>query len=56
MVQPKGTQPPPPFERWSFREKRYLNFLADQLEVHSALGACIIIIMGDGDQLEGGLF
>lgn len=41
MAQPKGAKPLPPFQMWSFREIRYIQWLADQHAVHYALEAAV---------------
>ena len=47
VAQPKGSRPPPPFERWSFRKRRYVQYLRDQLEVHAVMEAAISAAVGD---------
>ena len=34
-------RPLPPFEKWSFTEKRYIQYMCDQQNVHYALEAAI---------------
>lgn len=41
MAQPQGATPLPPFQKWSFREIRYIQWLADQHAVHYALEAAV---------------
>jgi hypothetical protein len=41
IAQPKGVKPLPPFEKWSFREIRYVQWLTDMHTVHYALEAAI---------------
>ena len=41
IAQPKGAPPLPPFERWSFRERRYIQWLADMHTAHYTLEAAI---------------
>ena len=47
VAQPKGSRPPPPFERWSFRKRRYVQYLRDQLEVHAVMESAISAAVGD---------
>ena len=37
----QGSQPLPPFERWSMAGPRYVQFLVDLLHVHRALEAAV---------------
>ena len=41
IAQPKGAPPLPPFERWSFRERRYIQWLADMHTAHYTLEAAV---------------
>ena len=41
IAQPKGAPPLPPFERWSFKERRYIQWLADMHTAHYTLEAAI---------------
>jgi hypothetical protein len=41
VARPKGAPPLPPFERWSFGEMRYAQWLVDQHTAHYALEAAI---------------
>ena len=41
IAQPKGAPPLPPFERWSFAEMRYVQWLVDMHSVHYALEAAV---------------
>ena len=41
VARPKGSQPLPPFHKWSFREERYIQWLADMHTVHYALEAAV---------------
>ena len=41
VARPKGAPPLPPFERWSFGEMRYAQWLVDQHCSHYALEAAI---------------
>ena len=54
MAQPKGSRPPPPFERWSFRKRRYVQFLRDQLEVHAVMETAISAAVGDDSARDAG--
>ena len=41
IVQPEQAKPLPPFEQWSFTEKRYIQYMCDQQNVHYTLEAAI---------------
>ena len=41
IVQPQQAKPLPPFEQWSFTEKRYIQYMCDQHNVHHTLEAAI---------------
>lgn len=41
VAQPRGAGPLPPFHKWSFREERYIQWLADMHTVHYALEAAL---------------
>ena len=41
IAQPKGAPPLPPFERWSFKERRYIQWLADMHTAHYTLEAAM---------------
>jgi len=41
IAQPDKAKPLPPFEQWSFTEKRYIQYMCDQQNVHYALEAAI---------------
>ena len=41
IAQPKGAPPLPPFERWSFAEMRYVQWLVDMHSVHYTLEAAV---------------
>ena len=41
IAQPKGAPPLPPFERWSFAEMRYVQWLVDMHAVHYTLEAAV---------------
>ncbi len=38
---PKGAPPLPPFEKWSFKERRYIQWLVDMHNAHYALEASV---------------
>lgn len=54
VAQPKGSRPLPPFERWSFRKRRYVQYLRDQLEVHAVMEAAISAAVGDDSGQHAG--
>ena len=54
VAQPKGSPPPPPFERWSFRKRRYVQYLRDQLEVHAVMETAISAAVGDDSAQDPG--
>ncbi len=54
VAQPKGSRPPPPFERWSFRKRRYVQYLRDQLEVHAVMETAISAAVGDDSAQDPG--
>ena len=56
VAQPKGSRPPPPFERWSFRKRRYVQYLRDQLEVHAVMETAISAAVGDDSARDAGDF
>ena len=37
IAQPQQSKPLPPFEKWSFTEKRYIQYMCDQQNVHYTL-------------------
>ena len=41
VVRAEGAAPLPPFERWSFREERYIQWLADMQAAHLTLEAAV---------------
>ena len=41
MAQPKGSPPLPPFEQWSFKERRYIQWLVDMHNAHYNLEAAL---------------
>ncbi len=41
VAQPEGAAPLPPFERWGFREERYIQWLADMQAAHLSLEAAV---------------
>ena len=41
IARPKGSPPLPPFEQWSFKERRYIQWLADMHNTHYALEASV---------------
>lgn len=41
IAQPQKSKPLPSFEKWSFTEKRYIQYMCDQQNVHYALEAAI---------------
>lgn len=41
IVQPEQSKPLPPFEKWSFTEKRYIQYMCDQHNVHYSLEAAV---------------
>eukprot|EP00850_Spirogloea_muscicola_P003212 SM000013S26381 [mRNA] locus=s13:163462:166864:+ [translate_table: standard] len=47
-----SAKPLPPFERWSFKEEHYLQFLADQAAVHAGLEDAVAAIV-EGDKAGG---
>ena len=54
VARPKDAAPLPPFERWSFRKRRYLQFLADHFAVHHMMEAAIMAAVGYRDPAEDG--
>lgn len=56
MAQAKGAPPLPPYERWSFRKRRYLQFLVDQFAVNHMLEAAVMAGVGYRDPEEDGAF
>lgn len=54
MAQGKGAAPLPPYERWSFRKRRYLQFLVDQFAVNHMLEAAVMAAVGYRDPEEEG--
>ncbi len=41
IARPKGSPPLPPFEQWSFKERRYVQWLVDMHNAHYALEASV---------------
>lgn len=41
IAQPKGSPPLPPFEQWSFKERRYIQWLVDMHTAHYTLEAAV---------------
>ena len=41
VAQRPGAPPLPPFQRWSFREERYIQWLADMQAAHLTLEAAV---------------
>lgn len=48
IAQPKSAKPLPPFEKWSFTEQRYIQYMCDQHNVHSALEEAVAAALRAG--------
>ena len=48
IAQPKSAKPLPPFEKWSFSEKRYIQYMCDQHNVHCALEEAVAATLEAG--------
>lgn len=48
IAQPKSAKPLPPFEKWSFSETRYIQYMCDQHNVHCALEETIAATLEAG--------
>ena len=44
-LRPPPGQTLPPFERWAFRRRHYVQYLADQLTLHHALESATLAAM-----------
>lgn len=48
IAQPKSAKPLPPFEKWSFSETRYIQYMCDQHNVHCALEEAVAATLEAG--------
>lgn len=48
IAQPKSAKPMPPFEKWSFSEKRYIQYMCDQHNVHCAMEEAVSATLAAG--------
>ncbi|KAL3136926.1 hypothetical protein ABBQ32_006532 [Trebouxia sp. C0010 RCD-2024] len=48
IVQPENSKPLPPFEKWSLTEKRYIQYMCDQQNVHYAMEAAVAEAVATG--------
>ena len=44
IATPDGAPPTPPLQSWSFSIERYMQYLVDQLTVHSALERSVVAV------------